>query len=248
MLQQSDRATTCRTRAFPFGRVKRITIAGAPVLALRVTYVGELGWELHIPVEFAADRLRRADGGRRAARHRQCRLSRHRVAAPGEGLPRLGRRYRARPLAAGRGPRLGGEAEIEHAVPGTRPRSKRRPQSRCRACSPASPPIPRSCSWGARPSIATASASAGSPAAATATRSAARSATATSAIRRTASTRDVLLSGRYELEVATTRVPAEIFLDPLYDPTMSRIKELRPGERRWCPGAEYVSILTKSMT
>ena len=37
-------------------------------------------------------------------------------------------------------------------------------------------------------------------------------------------TRDVLLSGRYELEVTTTRVPAEIFLDPLYDPTMSRIK------------------------
>ena len=39
---------------FPFGRVKRITLAGSPVLALRVTYVGELGWELHIPVEFAA--------------------------------------------------------------------------------------------------------------------------------------------------------------------------------------------------
>ena len=37
-------------------------------------------------------------------------------------------------------------------------------------------------------------------------------------------TRDVLLSGRYELEVTTTRVPAELFLDPLYDPTMSRIK------------------------
>jgi 4-methylaminobutanoate oxidase (formaldehyde-forming) len=33
-----------------------------------------------------------------------------------------------------------------------------------------------------------------------------------------------MLWGRYELEVATTRVPAEIFLDPLYDPTMSRIK------------------------
>ena len=37
-------------------------------------------------------------------------------------------------------------------------------------------------------------------------------------------TRDLLLSGRYELEVTTTRVPAELFLDPLYDPTMSRIK------------------------
>ncbi len=36
--------------------------------------------------------------------------------------------------------------------------------------------------------------------------------------------RDKVLSGRYELEVATTRVPAEVFLDPLYDPTMARIK------------------------
>ena len=36
--------------------------------------------------------------------------------------------------------------------------------------------------------------------------------------------RDKLLSGRYELEVATMRVPTEIFFDPLYDPTMSRIK------------------------
>ena len=39
---------------FPFGRVRRVSLAGAPVLALRVTYVGELGWELHVPVEFAA--------------------------------------------------------------------------------------------------------------------------------------------------------------------------------------------------
>ncbi len=39
---------------FPFGAVGRINVAGAPVTALRVTYVGELGWELHIPSEFAA--------------------------------------------------------------------------------------------------------------------------------------------------------------------------------------------------
>ena len=39
---------------FPFGACRTIALGGAPVLALRVTYVGELGWELHIPVEFAA--------------------------------------------------------------------------------------------------------------------------------------------------------------------------------------------------
>ncbi len=36
--------------AFPFMRARRISIEGVPVLALRVTYVGELGWELHIPM------------------------------------------------------------------------------------------------------------------------------------------------------------------------------------------------------
>ena len=45
---------TSRRQAFPFATVRRLSIAGAPVIALRITYVGELGWELHIPVEFAA--------------------------------------------------------------------------------------------------------------------------------------------------------------------------------------------------
>ena len=38
---------------FPFGTARWISVARCPVLALRVTYVGELGWELHIPVECA---------------------------------------------------------------------------------------------------------------------------------------------------------------------------------------------------
>lgn len=37
--------------AFPFGHIREIGIAGAVVRALRVTYVGELGWELHIPID-----------------------------------------------------------------------------------------------------------------------------------------------------------------------------------------------------
>lgn len=35
---------------FPFGHVREIAIAEHPVRALRVTYVGELGWELHVPI------------------------------------------------------------------------------------------------------------------------------------------------------------------------------------------------------
>jgi len=38
---------------FPFGQCRTIQIAGANVLALRITYVGELGYELHIPSDSA---------------------------------------------------------------------------------------------------------------------------------------------------------------------------------------------------
>ncbi|MCZ6466151.1 MAG: FAD-dependent oxidoreductase [Alphaproteobacteria bacterium] len=39
--------------AFPFATMRDIGIGRAPVRALRVTYVGEMGWELYVPVEFA---------------------------------------------------------------------------------------------------------------------------------------------------------------------------------------------------
>lgn len=51
--------------AFPFMQAREIRIGHAPVLALRVSYVGELGWELHSPTEYAAhvyEALRRAGG------------------------------------------------------------------------------------------------------------------------------------------------------------------------------------------
>ncbi|MFO1122379.1 MAG: FAD-dependent oxidoreductase [Hyphomicrobiales bacterium] len=40
--------------AFPFGTSQEIEIGYARVRASRITYVGELGWELYIPTEFAA--------------------------------------------------------------------------------------------------------------------------------------------------------------------------------------------------
>ena len=39
--------------SLPFGRLARLTLGAAPVLALRVSFTGELGYELHIPSEFA---------------------------------------------------------------------------------------------------------------------------------------------------------------------------------------------------
>ncbi len=41
--------------AFPFGTVREIAIAGHTVRALRITYVGELGWELHVPLSATGD-------------------------------------------------------------------------------------------------------------------------------------------------------------------------------------------------
>jgi 4-methylaminobutanoate oxidase (formaldehyde-forming) len=40
---------------FPFGHVRLLPIAGHEVRALRVTYVGELGWELHVPLAATGD-------------------------------------------------------------------------------------------------------------------------------------------------------------------------------------------------
>ena len=108
--------------------------------------------------------------------------------------------------------RLGGEAAQEHSVPRPRGASRRRATGRCRACSPASPSTTRtsSCS-AARRSTATASASAGCRAPAsgyTVERTIGygyvRDADGVDA--------DYVTSGRYELEVATERVPAEVFL------------------------------------
>ena len=39
---------------FPYLTARRITVGSAPALALRVTYVGELGWELYPPTEYGA--------------------------------------------------------------------------------------------------------------------------------------------------------------------------------------------------
>jgi dimethylglycine dehydrogenase len=41
--------------AFPWLRAREIPLLGQPVRALRVSYVGELGWELHPPIGFLAE-------------------------------------------------------------------------------------------------------------------------------------------------------------------------------------------------
>jgi 4-methylaminobutanoate oxidase (formaldehyde-forming) len=41
-----------RNEAFPYLTARPIAVGPVPVLALRVTYVGELGWELYAPMEY----------------------------------------------------------------------------------------------------------------------------------------------------------------------------------------------------
>ena len=52
ILQAVTRADLAN-EAFPFATMQTIGVAGCPVRALRITYMGELGWELHLPVEYA---------------------------------------------------------------------------------------------------------------------------------------------------------------------------------------------------
>ena len=81
--------------AFPYMTLRETTVGHVPVRALRVTYVGELGWELYCPAEYGLAPVAHALGGGPAARADRRRLPRDRLAAAREGLPRLGRRHHA---------------------------------------------------------------------------------------------------------------------------------------------------------
>jgi 4-methylaminobutanoate oxidase (formaldehyde-forming) len=208
--------------ASPFGRAKRITLAGAPALALRVTYVGELGFELHIPVEFAVSVY---DALMTTGRE-------HGIANAGyraiESL-RLEKGYRAwgadigpdhSPLVAG----LAWATKLKSNMPF---------RGREALAAQAAKPLPRLLAgFTADPSIVLLGRE-------TIYRDGKRVGWLTSGgygytvgrsigygyIRDSNGVdREKVLSGSYALEVATARVQAEVFLEPRYDPTMSRIK------------------------
>ncbi len=208
--------------AFPFARVKRIAMAGAPVLALRVTYVGELGWELHVPVEFAvtvyeAIMQAGAEHGISNAGYRAI-----------ESL-RLEKGYRAwgseigpdhSPLVAG----LGWAAKLKSDQPF---------QGRAALEAQAAKPLPRLLAgFTTDPSVVLLGRE-------TIYRDGKRVGWLASGgfgytvgrsigygyVRNPDGVDNAyVLSGNYELEVATERVPAEVFLAPLYDPSGSRIR------------------------
>jgi 4-methylaminobutanoate oxidase (formaldehyde-forming) len=208
--------------AFPFGRVKRITLAGAPVLALRVTYVGELGFELHIPVEFAVsvyDALM-ATGQERGIANAGYRAI--------ETL-RLEKGYRSwgADIGPDHSPLVAGLAWA------TKLKSNMSFRGREALAAQAAKPLPRLLAgFTADPSVVLLGRE-------TIYRDGKRVGWLTSGgygytVGRSIGygyirdpdgvDREKVLSGSYELDVATARVPAEVFLEPRYDPTLSRIK------------------------
>jgi 4-methylaminobutanoate oxidase (formaldehyde-forming) len=215
--------TDVSNATFPFGAWRELMIAGAPVRALRITYVGELGWELHLPVETAGavyDALMAAgrpygiaNAGYRAI----------------ESL-RLEKGYRAwgsdigpdhNPLEAGMAwavklkqniPFLGREALTEQAAKPLRKRLVCFTVDDCDVVLLGRETIFRD---GEQAGWLT-SGGYGYTVAKNIGYGYVRRAEGVAT--------DWLMSGRYELEVATERVRAQLHLAPLYDPRMERIK------------------------
>ena len=208
---------------FPFGTWREIMIAGAPVRALRVTYVGELGWELHLPVETAGAVY---DAIMTAGRPHGITNAGYRAI---ESL-RLEKGYRAwgsdigpdhTPLEAGMAwavklkqntPFLGREALAEQTVGPLRKRL-----AGFTVDDPAIVLLGRETIFRDGQQVGwLTSGGYGYTVAKNIGYGYVRNADGVPTA--------WLTSGRYELEVATERVPAQIHLAPLYDPKMERIK------------------------
>ncbi|MBN8999500.1 MAG: aminomethyltransferase family protein, partial [Rhizobiales bacterium] len=209
--------------AFPFARARRLSVAGCPVLALRVTYVGELGWELHVPGEFA---LTLYDALLEAGRPHGLRLAGYRAI---ESL-RLEKGYRAwgaeigpdhSPLMAG----LGMFVKLKKDIPFL---------GRAAIESEASRPLPRLLAAFTtedpdvvllgRETIFRDGEQVGWLASGGFGYTVGRPIGYGYVRRAEGIDRDFVLSGRYELEVAGERVAAAVHLDPLYDPAGARTR------------------------
>ena len=156
---------------FPYMSLRELAVGDVPVRALRVTYVGELGWELYCPMEFGVAAVADAVGGRRAARAGGGRLPGDRLAAAREGLPRVGRRHHARRDAVRGRPRLLRASSTRATSSAARRCWPPRERGRRGGCAAWCSPTRRSVALGNEPvRVGRRDRRAGSPAAATATR------------------------------------------------------------------------------
>ncbi|MDF2995358.1 MAG: FAD-dependent oxidoreductase [Xanthobacteraceae bacterium] len=208
--------------AFPFATCRTISVAGAPVLALRITYVGELGWELHVPVEYTTsvfEALLAAGGPHGLA------LAGYRAI---ETL-RLEKGYRAwgaeigpdhSPLVAG----LGWAVKLKSGVPFLGREAllaqKAKPLPRLLAGFLVDPAVVLL----GRETIFRDGHRAGWLASGGFGHTIGRSIGYGYVRDPGGVDADYVRSGAYELEVAGERVPAAVFLTPPYDPKMERVK------------------------
>ena len=93
-LMQLVTSTDMSNEAFPFRAAREIDIGFARVLCIRITYLGELGYELYIPTEQALHVYDRLVAAGSAGRARARRPQDARVVPDGEGVPRLRPRHR----------------------------------------------------------------------------------------------------------------------------------------------------------
>ena len=131
LLQALSHGRFLRTPAFPFATCREVRIGYQTALAIRLTYVGELGWELYIPTSFAQSVYDQLDRGRQDARTAPLRLPHAQLAADREGLSRLAARHRTGGYPA-RG-RPGIHLRLEQTRRIHRSRGARR-STRCRTC------------------------------------------------------------------------------------------------------------------
>ena len=94
--------------AVPYLSATTMDVAGVPALVLRIGFVGELGYEIHVPVDVRGARLGRGDGGRRAdtasgrSAWRRSGSSGWRSSTSWSGRTRTPSPIRSRPGSAGR--------------------------------------------------------------------------------------------------------------------------------------------------
>ena len=207
---------------FKFGSLRTIGLSGAPVRVLRITYIGELGFELHMPVEHALtvySALMQAGAG-------------HGLVNAGyraiESL-RLEKGYRAwgadigpdhTPLEAG----LGWATKLRSDI-GFKGRQALEAQRasgvrKMLACFTVDPDVVLL----GRETIYRNGERAGWLSSGGFGYTLGKSIGYGYIRHSEGVTADHVLSGAYELEVATERVPAEVTLSPLYDPHMKRVK------------------------
>ena len=102
-LLQALTETDCSNAAFRFFRAVELHVGMIPVRALRLSFVGELGYELHHPVEYERSLYDLLMAAGERVRDRELRLSGPRIDAPREGVSSVGSDMSAdwTPLQAG---------------------------------------------------------------------------------------------------------------------------------------------------